>query len=255
MRKNAQKCLSNFSTARLVRKVLNERGYVKMDSPKGYYVTQKPKLLRDFQKRYVKFARGILISHFGDALTDMVLKETRHEYEALIPQLPYNGSENDAGTRKLVESTWALASYRALKKHSRTVEEAGQISCEILSAQFNSIPLPLRSLMTENFFSKGLQEMKKAATESQKRLYPQGSVFIFVEGDGVEFDYGIDFMECEVAKFFHAQGADELMPHMCLHDFIVSKAFGTELVRTTTLAEGCEKCDLRYKRIKQTKQG
>jgi hypothetical protein len=224
-----------------------------MESPNGYYVTQKTKLLTDFQENFVKFGRSIISSHFGDDLTDTILKETYQEYEALIPKIP---QVSDWSATKLIESTWSLALYRVLKMHGKTVEEAGQISCEIISARFNSIPLPLRRLMAEKFLSKSsLQEMKKAAAESQKRLYPEDNVWSFVEGDGVEFDYGMDFTECAIYKFFRAQGASELAPYMCLHDFIVGKAFGSELVRTTTIAEGGKKCDLRYKRSKETKQG
>jgi hypothetical protein len=216
-----------------------------VESASGYYVTQKTKLLTDFQENFVKFGRSIMISHFGDDLADTILKETYQEYEALIPRIPYNG-ENDIGATKLIESTWSLALYRVLKMHGKTVEEAGQISCEILSAGLNSIPLPVRR--PEKFFSKSIWQ--KSATESQKRLYPEANVWSFVEGDSVEFDYGMDFTECDIRKFFHAQGADELVPYMCLHDSIVAKAFGIEMVRTTSLLDGDEKCDLRYKRIR-----
>lgn len=221
-----------------------------MQSRSGYYVAQKTKLLTDFQENFVKFGRSIMSSRFGDDLTDMILKETYQEYEALIPEIP---QVSDFTTRKHIESTWSLALYRVLKRHGKTVEEAGQISCEILSARLNSIPLPLRRVTAEKGFSK--EEMIKAAKESQKRLYPEDSVWSFVEGDGVEFDSGVDFTECGVGKFFRAQGASELVPYMCQQDFIVAKAFGMELVRTTTIAEGGKKCDLRYKRSRETKQG
>jgi len=56
-----------------------------------------------------------------------------------------------------------------------------------------------------------------------------------------------------VVKFFHCQGADELVPYMCRLDYAMSKAMGMGLVRTTTLAEGGEKCDFRFKRGRETK--
>jgi hypothetical protein len=62
----------------------------------------------------------------------------------------------------------------------------------------------------------------------------------------------MDTTECAICKFFHAQGADELTPYMCLTEFAVSKALNMGLVRTTTIAEGGEKCDPRYKRGRET---
>jgi hypothetical protein len=80
-------------------------------------------------------------------------------------------------------------------------------------------------------------------------------VWSFVEGDGAEFDFGTDITECAIKKFLCAQGADELTPYLCRIDFAVSRAFGMGLSRTMTIAEGGEKCDFRYKRGRETKQG
>jgi len=77
-------------------------------------------------------------------------------------------------------------------------------------------------------------------------------VCTFVEGDGETFDYGLDVTECGICKFYHAQGADELAPYMCLSDYVVSRAFGRGLVRYKTIAEGAEVCDFRYKQGRET---
>jgi hypothetical protein len=42
---------------------------------------------------------------------------------------------------------------------------------------------------------------------------------------------------------------------MCLADFPMSEAFGSGLVRTTTIAEGFNRCDFRFKRGGETQQG
>jgi hypothetical protein len=227
-----------------------------MSVTNDYYVAQKSKLLRDFDESSGKLGRRILASHFGDDLTDTILKEAYHEYEALIPKLPYVGGEKNIWTRNLIGSTQFLALYRAMKIHGKTAEEAGRISYEIVEALLYSQPVSSRRLSGRRSFMKSfLNELKKQAEESQKRLYPEDWVWSFVEGDGKEFDYGTDITDCAIAKFFHAQGADELAPYMCLIDFAFSKALGLGLVRTMAIAEGGEKCDFRYKRGRATRQG
>ncbi|MDI6905844.1 MAG: L-2-amino-thiazoline-4-carboxylic acid hydrolase, partial [Candidatus Bathyarchaeia archaeon] len=99
------------------------------------------------------------------------------------------------------------------------------------------------------------RRMKKLAAESQKRRHLGDWVFTVIQGEGEEFDFGIDYAECGICKFFHAQGADEFTPYLCLLDFPKSKAFGLGLVRTMTIAEGAEKCDFRWKIGRETKQG
>jgi len=225
-------------------------------SSEGYYTKQKSKLLRDFDKAFGKHGKKILTSHFGDELTGTILEETRSEFEALIPKIPDVGGKKNIWETNLIQCTWALALYQALKSHGKTAEETGKISNEMVEAQLKSYPRWFLHLLGRWQFTKySKNKMKKHAAESQKRLYLDDWVWSVFEGDGKEFDSGVDITECAVCKFFRGQDASDLAPYLCRTDFAVSRAFGTGLVRTMTLAEGGEKCDFRYKRGRETKQG
>ena len=56
----------------------------------NYYTARKSKLLKDFGN-VAKVMKKVLVSHYGDEFTEVVAGETRQEFEALIPQLPYIG--------------------------------------------------------------------------------------------------------------------------------------------------------------------
>ena len=217
-----------------------------------YYVAQSSKLLKDFDKNR-KRGRRILASHYGD-LADTIWNEAHREYEALIPKIPYIGGKKNIIETYLIQSTWALALYRALRNHGKSAEETGSICYEMVEAQLDSYPRLLRNLVGRWYLSRFRSGMERGAAESQKRLFPENSLWRFVQGDGKEFDFGMDMTECAICKFFHAQGADELTPYMCRTDFAVSKALGMGLIRTTTIAEGAVKCDFRYKRGRETIQ-
>ena len=59
--------------------------------------------------------------------------------------------------------------------------------------------------------------------------------------------------ECGILKFFRAQGAEEIVPYICVSmDGIFSQALNRGLVRTMTLAEGYDRCDFRYKMGRKT---
>jgi hypothetical protein len=73
---------------------------------------------------------------------------------------------------------------------------------------------------------------------------------VYVEGDGASFDYGFDYLECGICKFFHTQKADEFAQYMCRLDYPYAEAMGSELIRTSTIAENGLKCDFRYKKQK-----
>lgn len=213
---------------------------MKKQTLENYYTSRRGKLLKDFDK-IAKSVRDILISHYGEELTDTTIRETRQEYDALIPQLPYIGKRN-IFLDNLIFSAMFLALYRVLKKYGRTVEESGKIIYEIAEVYHDEV---------SRFY---VRRLRRQAAESQKRHCPEDWVFTLIEGDGKGFDLGIDFTECGIYKFFHAQGADEFTPFLCLLDFPVSKAFGMELVRTATIAQGADKCDFRYKRVQNKRR-
>jgi hypothetical protein len=93
-----------------------------------------------------------------------------------------------------------------------------------------------------------VSRLKEAAEKTQERRYPGDWVATFVEGDGEQFDYGLDVVECGICKFYRTQNAEELTPYMCLSDYILSDAFARGLVRYKTLAEGDDVCDFRFKK-------
>jgi hypothetical protein len=222
----------------------------------GPYTNQRTRLLKDFDKITRKLGRRVLESHYSGELVDTVLKESRREYEALIPLIPDIGGKKNISQTNLINSAQCLALYRALKSHGKTAEEAGRLIYEFVEAQLTSVPRWILLLLGRWRFTKySLNKVKKHAVESQKRRYPEDWVFTFIEGDGKEFDFGRDYTECAICKFFHAQGADELVPYLCRTEFAVSRAFGMGLVRTMTIAEGGKKCDPRFKRGRETKLG
>jgi hypothetical protein len=225
-----------------------------MQSDKNLYISRSSKLLKSFDKA-LKPVRKVFVTNFGDELADRILKDARQEYEALIPELPYWG-KNNVMTGFLIGSSYFLAIYRVLKKHGKSAAEIGKVIYEMVEARLNRVPNPLLRLYGRVKYGKSYRErLKKQAIISQKKQYPGDYVFTYIEGDGKEFDYGYDITECGVYKFLHSQHADELAPFLCLVDFPLSKAFGRGLVRNKTISEGAEKCDFRYKKGRDTKEG
>ena len=112
---------------------------------------------------------------------------------------------------------------------------------------FFSWPFTLRFFNSLRPIQSRAQASARLAIESQKRRYPDDFVCLFVEGDGVNFDFGFDYIECGICKFFHRQEADEFSQYMCRLDYPFTTAMGVRLIRTSTIAEGGEKCDFRYK--------
>jgi len=169
-------------------------------------------------------------------------------YEKLIPHIPYIGDRTPMLTF-LLPTTRYLAIYQALQRHGRSVEEAGQLIYAMCEADGEAIPALARRVAQELWFSRWFRRrVQRRAATYQERQYSGGYVLAYVAGDGIEFDYGVDYIECACCKMLKAQGAAELGPYICAVDKPASEMFGWGLRRTKTLAEGGKRCDFRCKK-------
>jgi hypothetical protein len=198
----------------------------------NYYVAQKAKLLRNFKKN----ARAMLeVSEptYARDFTDRVVHEALEEYEELIPQIPYIGGRKNRLTGNLIGTGGVIAIYKVLRRYGKPDDQIGELvwrGWEGMSERYPQFLLRLCGRFQLSGF--GQRMAKKMAVETQKREYAENSVAVYVEGDGVDFDFGIDFLECAIVEFYEAQGAAELAPYLCLFDFAMSKTCGLRLRRT-----------------------
>jgi hypothetical protein len=216
-----------------------------MDS--SYYLVHKLQLVHEFDDA-ARDAQPIFVAHYGESMMHSMMQQGRQEFEALLFHLPYIGGEHNPLTHSLIQSAWYLALYRVLQSYGRSAEEAGQLTYEATEAALNKYPRLVRRMVGQLKFNPlSLAQIQKHALESQQRRYPDDWVYTFINGDGRTFDYGIDYTECAICKFYHAQKADEFMPYVCQLDYPMSKLLGTGLTRTGTLADGRACCDFRFK--------
>ncbi len=217
-----------------------------MSNPSNYYLARKKHFLFEFDL-VAKSARAVIEGYYGENARALTV-EARREFEALIPQFPYIGGKQPH-TEFIVFTGMLLAVYRVNTTHGKTVEQTGEMVFEMGRAFLKSFPtFLLRLLMPLNFSRRYLDRIRKGAIESQQRKYPEGNVIDFVEGDGAAFDYGVDYLECASCKFLAKQNAPEIAPYLCPVDILFSEALGWGLTRTTTLAQGAEVCDFRFKK-------
>ena len=210
-----------------------------------YFISRKPELLERFGAE-ARDWRLVIAGRYGDDFAEAILREAREQFQALIPELPYIGGDDNHLTGSLIGSARCLALYKAMKARGKTAGETGKVlygAIEVRS-RVSSPPIPPDQWLSPEDLMKRRRER---AGRSQERRYPADWVYAFVEGDGETFDYGYDFTECGTQKFYRAQGADEFLPFYCFLDFPKCDADGLGLSRTMTLAEGHEKCDHRFK--------
>ena len=211
------------------------------------YSFRKNQLMRVFDRLLARIKPPIL-SWLGEEQVSRFMREARQEYEALIPRIPYVG-DNSLALSFFFPSTRYLAVYRALQRQGRAVEDAGRVIFMLGREEAKAIPYIGRRIMEYVWFSPLFRRLlKKRAARSHQHRYPGDFVLTYVEGDGREFDYGVDYTECAHCKFLQAEKAFEIAPYVCATDQPISELMGWGLTRTMTLSEGAPKCTFRFKR-------
>jgi len=221
----------------------------------NFYLYTKAQLMKDFEKagQYLKKA---LLEYFDQPKIEELLQETRAEFETLLPQLPYIGGEANILTASLVTAAWCMPLFRALERERLSLREIAKIGYERKEWEIQSKSMEKRDNVRRFYFSPAMRAVEiKRARESQSGKYPGDWVSEYVEGDGKVFDFGINFTECGLYKFFEPRHALKYLSIFCLGDYATYRGFGIGFRRTRTIASGGSMCDFRFGKDWQTPRG
>jgi len=208
------------------------------------YVPKKDKLLKSFDKT-ANLIRDYVVSRYGEKLADSLSQKARQKHEQLIPHIPHIDSL-PALNSFLRISALELSVFRAMKEHGKSAPEAWEICHEALRARIEAMPKLLRRLIGWYLFT-GLVKNRARKKIAGRDL--GGFTIEYVEEEG---DWGVNYRRCAIYDFLKEQGAEDFSPYVCLSDIALSDAMGWGLKRTETLADGCDKCDFRFRKGAQT---
>ena len=222
------------------------------DQQNNAYISHKSKLLRSFD-RTATLVRDTVVSRYGEDFADTLYQEARQEFEDLIPQMPYIDRRAAMLRTFLFITTQELAVYKVMKRHGKTAGEAWEICHDGLRLRLEKVPKFVRWLVEKIYFSNFTRKMMQTTAAQTQEQPLAGFVMEFVAGDGENFDYGVDYLECTMHKFVCEQGAAEFAPYACLSDISLGDTFGWGVIRSETLADGCQRCNFRFKKGGQTR--
>ncbi|MGZ7160074.1 MAG: L-2-amino-thiazoline-4-carboxylic acid hydrolase [Methanobacterium sp.] len=213
----------------------------------NYYNKKRSQFFRQFNE-FNGVINKLISQKYGKDFADMARDEIKDEYESIYDEIPYIGGDLNPLTSDMVSAVMDLAVYLVLKRHGMKLADIGEIAYKA-SEELLALYPEAADLATN---PKYIPYIKMGADRSAERQYQEDWVYSFCEGNG-DFDYGLDFTECGIQKFFHKYDADEFTPYLCAMDIIMSDIANAGLHRTETLAEGGNKCNFRYKKGRETK--
>jgi hypothetical protein len=215
----------------------------------NWYLKNKPRIMREIRFAIPHYRRFIAQA-YGKDMAEAVVAETIQRFETLLPGIPYIGGGENILTENLYLSAAMLAMYQSLQVRGKSIEEVARLIYQGTSSLYNGFPyrLLLRWQGRKLFSQKRIEQRRRDAEISQQRLFPDDWVFEIVQGDGQTFEFGVDYTECGIVKYLAREGAPELAPYLCWLDYPMCAAMQVKLVRTETIAQGCERCNFRFSR-------
>jgi hypothetical protein len=219
-----------------------------MNYKNDFYFRNKKTFLKS-HRDIMKLGRGLIEARYGMEKAGDVIRRSEVRYEALLAEMPYIGGWDNSLTDTLTQVGSMLALYFVLKEEGKSTEEIGELVHRIADRKVETMPRFLRNMLGKLYMSGFWRKRtKKKALISQKKEHAGNFVFEVVEGKRDEFEWGINYLECAIAKFFYQQGADEFTPYMCYVDYILFPGMGIDLKRAGTIRQGCSHCDFRFTR-------
>ncbi len=209
--------------------------------------TTQTKLLKKFDKVFGKFLLDVLEKN-GEKEASALVSKIRLDFETLIPQIPDLNGEMSFLKDSLTFATMQFATFRVLEKEGKDTEQIWQFCEKIMQNWLDGTPGIIKWIMGKMTFSKFAQNRAKLAAAKSKKHRSDGFVFDFVQGDGKEFDWGVNYQRCAIKDFAAVVGAESFAPYVCRSDITLSNAFGWGLRRTQTLSLDGDYCDFRFRK-------
>lgn len=213
-----------------------------------YYQARQAQLLGEFQG-VLRGAQAMLTPEISSNRAQSIVQEATSRFQKLLPELPDVGGEQNINAEFIPIAAWYASLLPAMQEQNLSAERTGKLIYDLNCFDYTNKPAAVLQAEGEELFSPAsLQRWRQWTTESQKKEFSANWVARFIEGDGDAFDFGIEYSECGVVKYLQSQNAAAAAPYVCINDFLKSKAIGSGLERTKTIAAGDGHCNFRYKK-------
>jgi hypothetical protein len=230
-----------------------------MEQSENFYVQKKDYWLKFFHSIFEnKKVHKLVVEKFiePERIPEIKLK-IQKQLEELLPQLPDFGRKKiDRFSIDMIKSAQSLAFYQVLKAEGFPVRTIGQIMFEITEVYYADQNPLFKYYMRVHAYSPFYhRRVKKNIEERNDSPHPEDYHGEFVEGDGHNLLFGLNYTNCAAFYLLQKHNALEIHPYLCLCDYPMTRAFNIGFNRDQNIAIGGEMCTFRIYRNYPTPRG
>lgn len=204
------------------------------------YVKKKNKMVKRFNKVSASIENKIS-KYYDSIFAKKIREESKVVFEKIIPQIPYYPGKINIFRQIVVICSWAIAFYKPMKKHNKTVDETILIFYEYVEELHMKIPRIFRWIIRHIFFSYLFFKIVQASARNISKSPDGGEVEYFRKKDE-KCDLMLIGDNCPIVNFFHNLGVSEMAFYCNFIDYIQSKIFGLGMIQEACFGAGDDKC-------------
>lgn len=206
-------------------------------------------------KGYKKYFRKLIGQFYSDR-SNYLVKEIDLAFEQIREDVRFASLSANPLDKRMEIAGYFLATIRVLDKEGEHYDRIREVLIEIAREyvrprnKFQSFMKRLPAKLVNSPLAALL--LRQLDKRTREKGYPDGFVarVITDKKETLGFGYGFDILECGICKLFAKHNYKKYAPILCEVDYITSGLAGLRLIRTGTIANGAEKCDFRFEKIK-----
>jgi hypothetical protein len=223
-----------------------------MEQTENFYVQKKKYWLR-FLNSFMnnkQVEKKVLLNYFSPEKIREIRVSVQQEFEALLPQIPdFGRTQVDQFAIDMIKNAQSLAFYRVLQAEGVPLRTIGQIMFEIAEVYYANMSPVSKFLFRSRITSpRYLREVKRKVEAIKSTKDPEDYHVEFVDGDGKNLIFGLNYTNCAATYLLKKHNASELHPYLCLCDYPMMRGFKVGFNREQNLATGGSMCAFRFYR-------
>ena len=195
-----------------------------------------------------------LAMRYGESDAASLVRNARERFKDILAVVSWvDGRSALAMNSFLGITAQELAVYQTIDARGGTPSEAWELCHEAIRLRMEHMPRWKRWLLNRVLFSRLVRHVIRRRAKNPEPLRVGDFETRSVVGDGIDFDFGVDYIRCGNLELARKVGADAFAPYLCMSDIALSDGLGWGLIRTQSLADGCSHCDFRFKQGGETR--
>lgn len=203
---------------------------------------------------YKPYFKKVISTYYPDC--SKLLIEIDSTYQSILPDVQFARTSSNPMDKRMEFAGYFLATIQVLDRNGESYEKIRTVLIDIareyvqpkngIQRFFKKLPARIAGTALAKMT---LRQLDKKAN---RRAHPNGFVakIITDKNETYGFGYGIDILECGICKLFQKHQYKKFSPLLCEIDYITSNLAGLKLIRSGTIANGAEKCDFRFMKVR-----